>query len=70
MLVEPGNLKELADKIKLLFDDAELRIRLGKKGRIEAINRFLPEVAARNTHSIYKEVIALENNIKINQTGF
>lgn len=64
LLVEPGNLKDLADKIKLLFLDAELRVRLGKRGKLEAINRFQSEVVARNTYSLYKEVIAIENNLK------
>ena len=68
LLVELGNLKELTDKIRLLFLDAKLRGRLGQNGRMEANNRFQPEVAARNTYRVYKEVnaIAEYKKIKIN----
>ena len=35
-LVEPGNYKELAEKIKILITDKKLREEMGRKGRIKA----------------------------------
>ena len=56
-LVEPGDVDTLAEKMMLLLEDRELRQRMGRRGKEEAMRRFHPEVVARKTMTVYKEVL-------------
>lgn len=57
-LVEPGDPKALADKIAMILNDRELRVRMGKNGKEEALTRFHPDSIARKTRTIYEQVLA------------
>lgn len=55
-LVEPDNADELAEKLILLFNDGDLRARMGAAG-IEFVKRFTPEKVAGQWEEIYRSVI-------------
>ena len=56
LLVEPGNVEELAEKIIMLLQDEHLREKMGKAGR-EKIKNFTWDKIAQQTVEVYKEVI-------------
>ena len=58
LLVPPEDPAALKDAIDTLLNDDALREELGRKGRIRAVERFSWPVAAENTLSVYREVIA------------
>lgn len=57
-LVEPGNVDALAEKMLLLLQDRDLRRLMGQRGKQEAMQRFHPDIVARNTMEVYEKVIA------------
>lgn len=56
LLVKPGNVEELAEKIITLLQSEELREKMGKVGR-EKIKNFTWDKIAEQTVEVYKEVI-------------
>ena len=56
-LVPPGDARALADGIRLLMEDAELRERLGRAGRQSIVKRFSWRKAAEETLAVYQELL-------------
>ena len=57
LLMQPGDADALAEKMLLLVENRDLRQRMGRRGKEEALRRFHPEVVARKTMSVYHEVL-------------
>ncbi len=57
-LVPPGDAQSLADAIRMVADDDELRTRLGKAGRESILRRFSWRKAAEDTLAVYEEMLA------------
>lgn len=53
---EPGNISEIVSKIDLLRKDADLRIQLGKKAKINVASRFQNFIS--NHVDIYKDIVS------------
>jgi glycosyltransferase involved in cell wall biosynthesis len=56
VLLAPGSPPAIAAALERLRDDPGLRVRMGKAGRREALQRFSPEAAARAFAQLYEEV--------------
>lgn len=56
-LIPPKDVDALTDKLKILIDDAELRQKMGKAGRLKAEKEFSLDVVIEKHLSIYKELI-------------
>lgn len=56
-LVRPGDADALADGIRLLMDDEELRGRLARAGRQSILERFSWRKAAEETVAVYEELV-------------
>jgi glycosyltransferase involved in cell wall biosynthesis len=59
LLFEPGNVAELTDKIRLLWNDPELCRRMGEAGRAKACRAYNEDVYYGNLMSIYNQAIEL-----------
>jgi glycosyltransferase involved in cell wall biosynthesis len=59
LLFEPGNVKELTKKIKMLWEDHELCDRMGKAGRNKAKCTYNPNVYYNKLYSVYNKAINL-----------
>ena len=59
-LIEPRNSYQLAEKIKILLSDEELRIGFGRKGRAKIQNTFSYVAVAQKAAKIYEEVLEAE----------
>lgn len=57
-LFEPGNIRDMADKLRLLMGDAGLRAGLGAAGRRRAINDFSGERYYERLNDFYAEILA------------
>jgi len=55
--VEPGNPKQLADKINLLLADEVVSRKMGEAGRRRVEERFSWRIIARRTKELYEEII-------------
>ncbi len=60
-LVEEKNIKQIADKIVNLSSDKDLRIQMGKQGRIFVENKYSIESITKILISNYKKIISLKN---------
>ncbi len=58
LLVPPDDPVALADAIRRLLGDDELREHMGKAGRAHALERFSPATAARSFEALYDEILA------------
>lgn len=58
LLVPPGDVNALAEALDRLFDDPELRLALGRAGRMSALGDFAPESAARRYATLYRTIVA------------
>lgn len=56
-LVPIGNSKDLADKIKILIDDEEIRVDFGKRSRVKAENEFSIDNVVERTLKLYSDVV-------------
>ena len=61
LLFQSGNIEELADKLRLVVDDAGLRGRLAQAASRTAHERFSMEIAARRTESLYQALLSRGN---------
>jgi len=59
LLFEPGNVDELAEKIRYLWDNPELCKKMGQAGREKALREYSPEKYYKRMTVIYKEAIKL-----------
>jgi glycosyltransferase involved in cell wall biosynthesis len=57
LLITPGNSDELAQQLRVLIRDKDLRERMGVSGRNSAINRFGLDATGRQTLDYYREVL-------------
>ncbi len=55
-VVEPGDCRTMADKIKILYQDKDLRAKLGQGGQ-ETVKNFSEEVIAQQWIKIYTDII-------------
>ncbi|HEY9376031.1 MAG TPA: glycosyltransferase family 4 protein, partial [Jiangellaceae bacterium] len=60
-LVEPGNVDELHDRLRLLLDDPALAAEMGRRGRDLVLQRFTWEHCAARCLSAYQELLANAN---------
>lgn len=61
LLVENGNIEELADRICYLIENEEVRKRMGKQARINA-ERFKIEYIAKQWESLFNDLLKNKNN--------
>ena len=57
ILVPPGNAPALAEAMRTLMGDAELRRRMGQAGRERVLEKFSWRKAALETEAVYREVL-------------
>jgi len=57
ILIEPGNLKELKERIMEVLRDEELAKKLGKNARKKVVERFSLDRMVEDTIKVYKEVL-------------
>jgi glycosyltransferase involved in cell wall biosynthesis len=60
LLIEPGNLKELKEKILEVLDDDDLARRLGRNARRKVIERFSIDKMVEDTIKVYEDAICGE----------
>jgi glycosyltransferase involved in cell wall biosynthesis len=58
LLFEPGNARDLAEKVTRLWNDPELCRRLGRNGRAKAMRLWTPETHVKNLTDAYSRAIA------------
>ncbi len=58
-LFEPGNADELAEKMKLLWENPELCRQMGKAGREKAIREYSEDVYYERLMAVYDEALAM-----------
>ncbi|RJP28763.1 MAG: glycosyltransferase [Candidatus Omnitrophota bacterium] len=56
-IVPPGDINSLKDKIVLLLDDKELRLRMGKEGRGLVEAKFISQRMVKETEGLYKQLL-------------
>lgn len=61
LLVPPHDPKALADAIKVLIKDAELRAKMGARGREIVESEFSEEIVVRQTMEVYKKMLLAQN---------
>jgi len=59
LLFEPGNARDLADKMRLLWQDPDRCRRMGKLGREKAIREYSEEVHYRRLMGVYRRAMAI-----------
>jgi len=59
LLFEPGNADDLAEKIRYLWDNPELRKKMGHAGREKALREYSPEKYYERLMAVYKKAIEL-----------
>jgi glycosyltransferase involved in cell wall biosynthesis len=57
ILVPPGDAPALAEAMRTLMGDAELRRRMGQAGRERVLEKFSWRKAALETEAVYREVL-------------
>ena len=57
LLFEPGNVKDLKDKMDMLWEDVELCRTMGKAGRKKAVELYGEDTCYGNLTAIYNEAI-------------
>jgi glycosyltransferase involved in cell wall biosynthesis len=64
-LVPPGDSRSLADAIRLLMGDPELREALGRAGRQSVLERFSWRKAAEETLAVYEELVGRDQEVGV-----
>ncbi len=57
-LVNPSDVKDIARRMKQILSDEDLRTRMQKCAKQIASDRFHPDVVARKTYNVYKDILA------------
>ncbi len=57
ILVESKNVKQLAEKMKLLINKKALRDRMGWQAKLLAKNRWYPDLVANRTFQVYRKLL-------------
>lgn len=57
MLITPGNVEELADKIEILIKDDDIRKKFSEKGYKRVIEKFSSEIATEKLKNIYLDLL-------------
>lgn len=57
LLSPDGDDQALADNLRLLLENAELRARMGESGRRRVEERFVPAALARNVAAVYRKLL-------------
>lgn len=57
-VVQCGDLQKMAESIEQILKDDNLRLKMGKQAKKEAVKRFKGETVARKTHELYKEILS------------
>ncbi len=57
LLFEPGNVRELAAKLRLIWDDAALCRRLGAAGRQDVMENLNEDTCFKDLLRVYEEVV-------------
>jgi len=57
-LVEPKNIQQISDKILLLLTDDNLRIQMGKRGRMYVVDKYSIENITKSLINSYNQIIA------------
>ena len=60
-LFEPGNVEDLADKMKLLWENPDLCRQMGEAGREKAIREYSEDVYYKRLMAVYKKAIEINN---------
>lgn len=63
LLVEPGNVKELAEKMKLLWENPDLCRQLGIAGRQKAVREYSEDVYYKRLMAVYEKAIKLNTGV-------
>jgi glycosyltransferase involved in cell wall biosynthesis len=58
LLFDPGNPRDLADKVRQLWENPDLCRRLGRAARQKAIERWAPERHFARLHELYRDLCA------------
>ena len=67
-LVPPGDQQSLADSLAMLVEDADLRKRLGEKGRAKVALDFNIETEAKKLADIFRQVVVGEEQVSPTQS--
>ena len=67
LLFEPGNSDELAEKIRLLWDDDAVFHRLGQTARQQAVEQFSTQVHYRKLIHLYGKALEVRHGSDLNQ---
>ena len=59
LLFEPGNPDDLAEKIRYLWDNADLCKKMGVAGRQKALTQYSPEKYYQRLMAVYEKAIEL-----------
>lgn len=57
-IVNPGDIDQLADKIKHLIDNPDIAKRMGEKGRIRVVEEFGIEKMVKSTYELYLDLLS------------
>jgi len=61
LLIPPHDSKSLADALKVLVEDAELRAKMGARGREIVETEFSEEIVVKQTMELYKKMLLAKN---------
>lgn len=61
LLVEPGNIQQMAETIARLLHDGQFRKKLGKAGRERVLEHFTADIMCEKNHALYKHMLHEKN---------
>jgi glycosyltransferase involved in cell wall biosynthesis len=56
-IVNKKDPEDLADKLKILIEDKDLRLKMGQRGREKFLNNYTFEIFEKNMDQVFKKVI-------------
>ncbi len=65
LLFEPGNVSELAEKIRLLWENSDLSGILGRAGRAKALREFKESIYYEELKNVYEKAIQINAEKKL-----
>ena len=57
-LVEPGNVKQIAEKISFLMNNKSVAMKMGQNAKQKALSRWHPDIIAKKTYDVYKKILS------------